>query len=797
MFNWLNNMRMGRKLLTVILGLVFLIGGVMGVAGYLNLMSAGNVINEITDQRIPSVKNATAVERYALRTIMDEKLYLLASNDVTADADAAQRSAMANIDQIILSLDEVDKVATQFNDQDLLVKSSEVRTVTLQYKELYNQGVASLQENKIQVEVMVAAGTKVVDLAKAYYQVVLTSDSEEAKLALPIVVNIWDTALQTRLDQNRYMLFKDIKYHTSLEVNLSNLVKLYNDLDEVTSDPENSKRIDDARAATDEYAKAAATWYENDKALTNILGQMNVIGLKVQENAIAAEDAGWLEAEGSKATAAAILQKAIILTIVVLVIALLMGLASALIVSRSITKPLAIVVDAAKALSIGDTQRDLDEKTKDIARLRKDELGDIGKAFDDLINYMQEMGAVAKGISDNDLTMNVHAKSETDELGNAFSLMVNTLRESITTVSSNTAHLLAASEQLASAAQQAGLATTQISTTIQQVAMGTQNQAGAVTQTATSVEEMSRAITGVAKGAQEQTIAVSRAAEITEQINNAIQQVSGNAAAVTRDSAMAAEAARKGSKTVEETLEGMQNIKTKVGLSAEKVKEMGIRSEQIGTIVEVIEDIASQTNLLALNAAIEAARAGEHGKGFAVVADEVRKLAERSSSATKEIGGLISGIQKTVAEAVKAMDEGTKEVEAGVKSANLAGTALSEILNAAEEVNNQAKLAGEASARMSEFSDELVAAVDSVSAVVEENTAATEEMAANSTQVTQAIEVIASVSEENSASIEEVSASTEEMSAQVEEVTASAVSLAEMTRELRKVCSKYKIDGDC
>ena len=484
-------------------------------------------------------------------------------------------------------------------------------------------------------------------------------------------------------------------------------------------------------------------------------------------------------------------------TIMILVILAGVGLAVGLgfVISQSITNPLGIVVQSANMLAVGDTQRDLDEKIKDKVRLRKDELGDIGKAFDNLINYMQEMGALANGISANDLTINVLAKSKTDELGNAFVQMVESLRDSVGQVALNASSLSAASEQLSGAAQQAGMATTQISTTIQQVAMGTQNQAGAVTQTATSVEEMSRAINGVAKGAQEQTIAVNRAAEITEQINNAIQQVSGNAAAVTRDSAAAADAAKKGAKTVEETLEGMQNIKTKVGLSAEKVKEMGTRSEQIGTIVEVIEDIASQTNLLALNAAIEAARAGEHGKGFAVVADEVRKLAERSSSATKEIGGLITGIQRTVSEAVVAMDEGYQEVEAGVKSANQAGTALSEILNAAEEVNKQAKLAGEASTRMSEFSDELVAAVDSVSAVVEENTAATEEMAANSTEVTQAIEVIASVSEENSASIEEVSASTEEMSAQVEEVNASALSLNEMAKELQNVVARFKLPG--
>ncbi|MHB8136171.1 MAG: methyl-accepting chemotaxis protein, partial [Anaerolineaceae bacterium] len=206
-----------------------------------------------------------------------------------------------------------------------------------------------------------------------------------------------------------------------------------------------------------------------------------------------------------------------------------------------------------------------------------------------------------------------------------------------------------------------------------------------------------------------------------------------------------------------------------------------------------IEDIASQTNLLALNAAIEAARAGEHGKGFAVVADEVRKLAERSSLATKEIGALINGILTSVAEAVKAMEEGSKEVEKGVLSANQAGTALNDILVASEAVQKQADLAGEASARMKLASEELVSAVESVSAIVEENTASTEQMAANSSEVTQAIESIASVSEENSAAIEEVSASAEEMSTQVDEVTDSAASLAVMAQKLQDIVKTFKL----
>ncbi|MBK8784864.1 MAG: hypothetical protein IPO22_24450 [Anaerolineales bacterium] len=240
----------------------------------------------------------------------------------------------------------------------------------------------------------------------------------------------------------------------------------------------------------------------------------------------------------------------------------------------------------------------------------------------------------------------------------------------------------------------------------------------------------------------------------------------------------------------------MELIRSKVGRSAVKVEEMGNRSEKIGAIVETIEDIASQTNLLALNAAIEAARAGEQGKGFAVVADEVRKLAERSSLATKEIAKLIKGIQDTVNEAVGAMQDSAAEVEAGVVRANSAGIALDNILVAAESVYKQAEETGNVAAKVSSAATELIASVDAVSAVTEENTAATEQMSVNSSELTQSIENIASVSEENSAAVEEVSASTEEVSAQGEEVAAAATSLMEMAQKLSQVVSRFKLEED-
>lgn len=454
-------------------------------------------------------------------------------------------------------------------------------------------------------------------------------------------------------------------------------------------------------------------------------------------------------------------------------------------IARSMTNPIVNMTNTANQLAEGDIDQVITYRGND-------EIGILADAFRKMIAYLKNMSSAANSLSNKDFSIDIAPQSERDTFGISFSQMVESLRETIGKVALSAESLDDAAVKLSRVAQEVNDATNQIASTIQQVAKGTQEQTSAVTRTASSVEQMTMAIEGVAKGAQEQSEAVSKAAEITDQISNTIEQVAGNAAAVTDATSISAESARKGAETVEHTLEGMQSIKAKVGISAEKVQEMGRRSAEIGEIVATIEDIASQTNLLALNAAIEAARAGEHGKGFAVVAEEVRKLAERSTLATKEIGNLVNGILSTVTEAVRAMEEGSNEVELGVESANLAGEALSEILTATEDVGRQAAMAAEASNRMRNASIDLVNAVNSVSAVVEENTASTEEMSANSSEVSQSIEQIASVSEENSAAVEEVSASAEQMSAQMGDVNKAVVSLTDMANNLKVIVAQFK-----
>jgi len=245
-----------------------------------------------------------------------------------------------------------------------------------------------------------------------------------------------------------------------------------------------------------------------------------------------------------------------------------------------------------------------------------------------------------------------------------------------------------------------------------------------------STSEIIRSADHMRSGAAQQAAQIRNASEAVNTMSLTTQRMAENAEAATQTSVKATQAAVKGGTAVTETIKGMQRIRATVQSTGKKIKGLGERSLEIGAIIEVINEIATQTNLLALNAAIEAARAGEQGRGFAVVADEVRKLAERAARSTKDITGLIKGIQVETSEAVSVMEEGTREVEEGTKLADQAGAALREIEQIVKQTASLMTDITSAAGDQVKSTDSVVHTMDTISRLTQETTQGVQETVA-------------------------------------------------------------------
>jgi methyl-accepting chemotaxis protein len=253
--------------------------------------------------------------------------------------------------------------------------------------------------------------------------------------------------------------------------------------------------------------------------------------------------------------------------------------------------------------------------------------------------------------------------------------------------------------------------------------------AGTAEQVASASEELSSSATLQAQGADAQTDQTTRVATAMQEMSSTVQQVSENCTRAADASRRAAETARTGGAVVEQALTRMRSIAESVGGTAKKMGDLGRSSDQIGRIAGVIDDIADQTNLLALNAAIEAARAGEQGRGFAVVADEVRKLAERTTAATKEIAEMIKTIQEGTKGAVTAMEIGSRQVEEGVTSTARAGDSLQQIIKMSEEVGSMITQIATAATEQSGASLEINQNMDQIAELVKGSAVAAQQSA--------------------------------------------------------------------
>ncbi len=405
----------------------------------------------------------------------------------------------------------------------------------------------------------------------------------------------------------------------------------------------------------------------------------------------------------------------------------------------------------------------------------------------------QLINATAK-MAEGDLAtdINVKAQGEIGQLVETFKVMLNNLRDLIQNIYHASQSVLVTSDRLVVNAERTGKSSGQLATTIEEVAKGNAQQSESISESVKIVEQLSMAINQIANGAEEQSKSVNLTSDNVNQMAASIQEVASGAQAMTKTAETTSRAAEEGGKAVERTITGMNKIKDKVFETANKIKDLGEQSQKIGEIIQVIDDIAEQTNLLALNAAIEAARAGEHGKGFAVVADEVRKLAERSGKATKEIADLITSIQKGTEGAVEAMTEGTAQVEEGSKLALAAGEALEAIMKTVDETYRQVQNISAAAEEISASSSEVVSAMDTVASITEENTASTEEMAAGSEQVSLSMNSLAAVVKQVEAAGEEASTLTNDVTSSIDDIAKSIKKLDEAAELMSNLISRFR-----
>lgn len=350
------------------------------------------------------------------------------------------------------------------------------------------------------------------------------------------------------------------------------------------------------------------------------------------------------------------------------------------------------------------------------------------------------LAAAADAIAAGDLSQSAISSDKNDEIADviaSFAAMTGNLRNLVVQVAKASEQLASASEQLTASAEQTSKAAGQVADTVAEVA----------------------------GGASTQLISVEQSVAVVEQMTKAVNTIAATVANVSSQSATAAGAAQSGNEIVRRATEQMNVIHQSVNHTTGVVRALGDNSQKIGEIVDVITGIAGQTNLLALNAAIEAARAGEAGRGFAVVADEVRKLAEQSEQAAQEIGSIISRIQAETGSAVTAMERGMKEVAVGTQVIDATGERFREIVKMVNSLDHDISGIATAAKQLSSSSAEVVQAVGSVKAIAGDT--------AGNTQT--------------------ISAAAEEQSATMQQIAASSQALARMAEQLQELIAKFRL----
>ena len=425
-----------------------------------------------------------------------------------------------------------------------------------------------------------------------------------------------------------------------------------------------------------------------------------------------------------------------IVFVVTIAIATLFGLAIAYFLSRSMTTSVARVAEAASVLSRGDLNQQVPAQGKD-------ELGILAQSFNTMAENLAKM---IRRVRDGYVRVDEgreQIRDSTVAVLQASKAQVASLEEISTAMGEMNASAKGVAvnvENLSSSAEQTSSSVMEMASSIEEVSGHIKSLSNSVDDTASSISQMVSSIQQVDRSIELLATLISDTAGSIQQMESSIRQVEKNAASSQDLSEQVTGHAEMGMKSVESTVFGMERVRVSAHRAAEVIAKLGSSSEEIGKVLNVIDDIAEQTNLLALNAAIIAAQAGEHGKGFAVVAEEIRELAERTASSTKEIDTLIKTVQTDVANAVQTMGTGSQTVEEGVRLSRQANENLTKILESARSSSDMSREIAKATGEQSRGIRSINQAIEQVREMMMQISKATTEQKSGSEHIISAVE---------------------------------------------------------
>ena len=451
-------------------------------------------------------------------------------------------------------------------------------------------------------------------------------------------------------------------------------------------------------------------------------------------------------------------------------------------VNRIIIKPLGHMADHLNSVATGNLVAEIKVKSSD----------EIGKMAATVNGMTANLRGMVKDIIDTSskvASASAQISSATDELAAGSEIQKISMDKTSSTIdemSVSIGETAANTSKLSITAEEASSSTIEISASIDEVAKISEELSYTVEEVSSSISEMAASVKEIAGHAAHLSSYTADTAAAVRQINTSIKEVENNLKVSANLSEATASDAEAGMEAVKKTIDGMKRIKETVDDAAEVIRRLGTKSEDIGNILNVINDVAEQVNLLALNAAIIAAQAGEHGKGFAVVADEIKGLANRTTASTEEIAALIKSVQTEAANAVKSAEAGGKSVETGVNLSQLAGEALEKILSSANSSRQMVEQIASASAEQLKGSQQANEAMEKISDMISKVYKAIEDQEKGSAYIAKAAEKMKDAATQSKRATKEQSKGGELISKAIENISGTVNSINRATQEQAK-----------